>query len=143
MNNLDELREKLYKEQYFDYDESTHVANHALEDVQNNLKTNILLLDFVLKSLKNQGILIKTNPLYYIVVHHEYHKHPYKKEVHKTYEAWAKVFIDQPRDSDIIKEDKIIDRVFASVEEAEDFIKSDNYDEILKFEKYTVKKLDI
>jgi IS30 family transposase len=114
MENLNELREKIYKQQFweYDYDNGCEKANEVLESLE-KIKQNPVLLDYVLKCLVSNEIEIKE--YFYLIVHQE----------HRT-----KIY------------DVVIDKIFNSIEEAEDYARNGSFTESLLFEKYSVKSIN-
>ena len=111
---MKELREKIYKEQFFEYDyiNGCEKANEVLKSIE-NINKNPLLLDFILKSLSKNQIELKE--YFYIVVHKEYR---------------TKIY------------DEIIDKTFNSIEEAEEYARNGEFPESLLFEKYSIKSIN-
>lgn len=111
---MEELREKIYKEQFweYDYDNGCEKANEVLKSIE-NINKNPLLLEFVLKSLSKNKIELK--PYFYIIVHQEYR---------------TKIF------------DKIIDKIFNSIEDAEEYARNGEFPDSLSFEKYSIKSIN-
>jgi hypothetical protein len=70
---MKELREKIYKEQFweYDYDNGCEKANEVLKSLE-KLDTNPMLLKYVLKCLEN--INIKQDDFYYIIVTIEHYR---------------------------------------------------------------------
>jgi hypothetical protein len=62
---LNELKNKIYKEQFFDYDETVD-AEKVLDALQ-NLKSNPKLLDYVMKCLVSQKIGTQPRKFYDIL----------------------------------------------------------------------------
>jgi hypothetical protein len=114
MENLNELREKIYKQQFWEYDSDNgcEKANEVLESLE-KIKQNPLLLDYVLKCLFSNEIEIKE--YFYLIVHKE----------HRT-----KIY------------DSVIDRIFNSIQEAEDYARNGSFPEPLLFEKYSIKSIN-
>ena len=114
MDNLNELREKIYKQQFweYDYDNGCEKANEVLESLE-KIKQNPVLLDYVLKCLVSNEIEIKE--YFYLIVHQE----------HRT-----KIY------------DVVIDKIFNSIEEAEDYARNGSFQESLLFEKYSIKSIN-
>lgn len=110
---MKELREKIYKEQFweYDYNNGCEKANEVLKSIE-NISKNPLLLEFVLKSLLKNEITLKE--YFYIVVHKQY----------KTK-----------------KFDIIIDKIFDSIDEAEEYTRVTNFSDSLLFEKYSIKSI--
>ncbi len=114
MENLNELREKIYKKQFweYDYDNGCEKANEVLKSLE-KIKQNPVLLDYVLKCLVSNEIEIKE--YFYLIVHQEHHG--------KVYDA-------------------VIDKIFNSIEEAEDYARNHSFPESLLFEKYSIKSIN-
>lgn len=113
-SKLEELREKIYKEQFweYEYEEGCKKANEVLKSIE-NINKNPLLLDFIIKSLIENKIELKE--YFYIVVHNEYR---------------TKIF------------DVIIEKVFNSLDEAEEYARNGEFPETLLFEKYSIKSIN-
>jgi len=114
MENLNELREKIYNQQFweYDYDNGCEKAYEVLESLE-KIKQNPVLLDYVLKCLVSNEIEIKE--YFYLIVHQE----------HRT-----KIY------------DVVIDKIFNSIEEAEDYARNGSFPESLLFEKYSIKSIN-
>jgi hypothetical protein len=114
MENLNELREKIYKQQFweYDYDNGCEKANEVLKSLE-KIKQNPVFLDYVLKCLVSNEIEIKE--YFYLIVHRQY-----RTRVH----------------------DVVIDKVFNSIEEAEDYAINGSFPEFLWFEKYSIKSIN-
>jgi hypothetical protein len=110
----EELREKIYKEQFweYNYDEGCEKANEVLKSIE-NISRNPLLLDYVLKSLSKNQIELKE--YFYIIAHQEYRNKIY---------------------------DTIIDKIFNSIEEAEEYARIGEFPVSLMFEKYSIKSIN-
>lgn len=109
---MKELREEIYKKQFFEYeyDNGCEKANEVLKSIE-NIDKNPLLLNYVFKSLEKAGFPQPT--LHYIVVHQKYR---------------TQVF------------DHIINKVFNSFEEAENYTRnSENFESEFWFEPYSIK----
>ena len=112
---MEELREKIYKEQFWEYnnyDNGCEKANDVLKSLA-EIKQNPILLDYVLKCLISNELEIKE--YFYIIVHQEHRGMIY---------------------------DTVIDRIFNSVEEAEINAKKGDFPESLLFEKYSIKSIN-
>jgi hypothetical protein len=111
---MEELREKIYKEQFWEYsyDNGCEKANEVLKSIE-NISKNPLLLDFVLKSLSKNEIELKE--YFYIVVHQEHRGRVY---------------------------DEIINKIFNSIEDAEEYSRNGEFPERLLFEKYSIKSIN-
>jgi len=152
---LNELKNKIYKEQFFDYDETVD-AEKVLDALQ-NLKSNPKLLDYVMKCLVSQKIGTQPRKFYCIIIHKE-HFRPYDENFWKQFDAenpfgkWMKECVEGKWD--MKKEDILFPKVFNSISDIEDFCK--NIDEVKKeipfwtthkdnenilFEKYSIREL--
>lgn len=111
---MEELREKIHKEQFweYDYDNGCEKANEVLKSIE-NISKNPLLLDFVLKSLSKNEIELKE--YFYIIVHQEHRGRIY---------------------------DEIINKTFNSIEDAEEYSRNGEFPERLLFEKYSIKSIN-
>lgn len=122
IGTLNELKDKIYKEQFFDYDETVN-PKKVLDELQ-NLKNNPKLLDYVIKCLNNQKISTIPIKFYAIVVNKEHIK-PYEKEM------WEKFYPNEPFEKwkekcvvgnwDKRKEDILFPKVFSGIDEIEYF----------------------
>jgi hypothetical protein len=114
MEKLNELREKIYKQQFweYNYDNGCEKANEVLESLE-KIKQNPILLDYVFKCLVSNELEIKE--YFYLIVHQE----------HRT-----KIY------------DVVINKIFNSIEEAEDYARNGSFSESLLFEKYSVKSIN-
>jgi hypothetical protein len=83
---MENLVDKIYKKQFFeyDYDNGCEKAREVLEALQ-TLDTNPLLLQYVLKCLKDKNI--EQKPYYYIVVKQEYRGDVIETAVNKVFES--------------------------------------------------------
>ena len=155
VGELNEIKDKIYKEQFFDYDETVD-AKIVLDELQ-NLKNNPKLLDYVMKCLVSQKIGTQPRKFYCIVIHKE-HFRPYDENFWKQFDAenpfgkWMKECVEGKLD--MKKEDILFPKVFNSISDIEDFCK--NIDEVKKeipfwtthkdnenilFEKYSIREL--
>lgn len=131
VGELNELKDKIYKEQFFDYDETVD-AEKVLDALQ-NLKNNPKLLDYVIKCLANQKIATIPSKFYAIVVNKE-HIRPYDEKMWKQidpenpFERWKKECVDGKWD--MKKEDILFPKVFSGIDEIENF--RTNTDEVKK-----------
>lgn len=114
MENLTELREKIYNQQFweYNYDNGCEKANEVLLSLE-NIKQNPVLLDYVLKCLISNEIEIKE--YFYLVVHQQH---------------GGKIY------------DTVIDRIFNSIKDAEEYGKNGSFPESLLFEKYSIKSIN-
>lgn len=112
--SLNELCDKIYKEHFFDYDETVD-AKEVLDALQ-NLKSNPKLLDYVIKCLAKQNIATIPSKFYSVTVNAEL-RMPYNEQIHKTFEAYQKHCIDG--DFGLKKRDYILDEVFSDIGEIE------------------------
>jgi IS30 family transposase len=114
MGKLNELRENIYKQQFweYNYDNGCEKANEVLESLE-KIKQNPILLDYVFKCLVSNQLEIKE--YFYLIIHQE----------HRT-----KIY------------DVVIDKIFNSIEEAEDYARNGSFSESLLFEKYSVKSIN-
>ena len=112
--NSEELRKKIYKEQFweYNYDEGCEKANEVLKSIE-NISKNPLLLDYILKSLSKNQIELKE--YYYIIIHQEYKNKIYNK---------------------------VVDKIFNSIEEAEEYARIGKFPDGLLFEKYSIKSIN-
>jgi hypothetical protein len=112
--NMENLREKLYKTQFweYDYDNGCEKANEVLKSLE-TIKENPMLLEFVLKCLvKNE---IKLKKYFYIIVHREHRGVIY---------------------------DVIINKIFDSVDEAEKYSRCGEFPDSLLYERYSIKPIN-
>ncbi len=122
VGELNELKDKIHKEQFFDYDDKVD-AEKVLNELQ-NLKNNPKLLDYVIKCLANQKISTTPSKFYAIVVNKESPK-PYDEKMwekidpENPFERWKKECIDN--EWDMKKEDILFPRVFDGIVEIENF----------------------
>jgi len=114
MENLNELREKIYKQQFweYDYDNGCEKANEVLQSLE-KIKRNPILLDYVLKCLITNEIEIKE--YFYLIVHQEH-----RGQFYNT----------------------VIDKIFNSIEETEDYARNGTFPESLLFEKYSINSIN-
>jgi hypothetical protein len=113
-NDLNELREEIYKRQFweYDYDNGCEKANEVLKSLE-KIKQNPVLLDYVLRCLSLNEI--EDKEYYYLTVHPQKHN--------RTYEV-------------------IIDKVFNSIEDAQYHAWIGEFPESLLFEKYSIKTIN-
>lgn len=138
---LNEIKDEIYKEQFFDYDETIN-AKEVLDALQ-NLKSNPKLLDYVLKCLAKQNIYTIPDKFYAVVANLE--KRPeYNQKIHQTFELYKKHCIDG--DFGLRKHDKLLDMTFENIGEIENYMLMHDGEEIplfghTKFEKYSIKEI--
>lgn len=135
---LDDLKEKIYKEQFFDYDETID-AEVVLDSLQ-NLRSNPKLLDYVLKCLAKEKIDVHPHNFYAVVVNAETIM-PYNEKIHKTFEAYIKYCVEG--DFGIKKRDHLLKKVYDGMGDIElEMMKSEGEDiwafGNTKFERYTI-----
>ena|ERR1035437_6440887 len=144
MNNLNKLKNNIYKTQFHEEDEhengtveiSSGGAKKVLESLQ-NLKKNPLLLNYVLKCLASQEMFL-TSKHFYITVYIEYPM-PYNEKIHKNFETYKKFCIDG--DFHKTKEDIIIPEVFNNISDAENFAEKYKNNEKILFELYSINEI--
>lgn len=144
MNELNKLKDIIYRNQFHEEDEredgtveiSSGGAENVLEALQ-NLKKNPLLLDYVLKCLASQEMFL-TSKHFYITVHIE-HTMPYNEKIHKDFETYKKFCIDG--DFHKTNENIIIPEVFNNISDAENFARNIKDDEKILFETYTINEI--
>ena len=91
VGELNELKDKIYKEQFFDYDET--VDAEKVFDALQNLKNNPKLLDYVIKCLANQKIATVPHKFYCVVVNAEL-RMEYDEKIHGTFEKYKQFCVD-------------------------------------------------
>jgi hypothetical protein len=144
IGELNELKDKIYKEQFFDYDEKID-AKVVLNELQ-NLKNNPKLLDYVIKCLYNQNINTIPSEFYSVVVNAELPM-KYNKEIHGTFEKYKQFCIDG--DFGLKKCDHLLKKVYNNITEIEvDMIKNEGVEIIgfcrsTKFDKYSIYKIGV
>jgi hypothetical protein len=141
VGELNELKDKIYKEQFFNYDE-TISCDKALEELQ-NLKNNPKLLDYVIKCLNNQEIATAPDKFYCVVVNAEL-KMPYNEQIHGTFEKYKKFCVDG--DFGLKKRDHLLKKVYNGIGEIEDEMMKSEGEEIFgfgntKYQKYSIHEL--
>jgi hypothetical protein len=139
--NLNQLKDKIYKEQFFDYDEIIS-CEKVLDELQ-NLKNNPKLLDYVIKCLANQNITTIPNKFYCVVVNAE-KRMEYNEVIHKSFEEYKKHCIDG--DFGLKKQDYLLTKVYNGIADIENDMMNSEGVEIFgfghtKFEKYTIQEL--
>lgn len=138
---LNELKDKIYKEQFFDYDE-TISCEKVLEELQ-NLKNNPKLLDYVIKCLANQEIATITNKFYAVVVNAEL-RMEYNEKIHGTFEKYKQFCVDG--DFGLKKRDHLLTKVYKCIGDIENDMMKSEGEEIFgfgntKFQKYSIHEL--
>jgi hypothetical protein len=141
VGDLNELKDKIYKEQFFDYDE-TISCEKVLEELQ-NLKNNPKLLDYVIKCLDNQKIATIPNKFYAVVVNAEL-RMEYNEKIHGTFEKYKQFCVDG--DFGLKKRDHLLTKVYDSIGDIENEMMKSEGEEIVgfgntKFQKYSVHEL--
>jgi hypothetical protein len=136
---LNKIKEDVYKEQFFDYEETID-ADEVLKALQ-NLKENPTLLDYVLKCLKEQKLL---TPKYAVTVNIETIPE-YNEKIHQTFEKYNEFVIEG--DFGRRRKNVLIKKVFNGIDEVEKFIKNYKQGESIisidecRFEKYTINEI--
>lgn len=135
VGTLDKIKEDVYKEQFFDY-EQTIDAKEVLNSLQ-NLKDNPTLLDYVLKCLREQKL---RNGGLCVVINIETIPE-YKEKIHQTFELYEKHVINggfgkKKRDVPILK-------VFHSLHDLKEAVRNYDTDNECKFEKYTIHEIGV
>jgi hypothetical protein len=138
---LNELKDKIYKEQFFDYDE-TISCEKVLEELQ-NLKNNPKLLDYVIKCLANQKIATIPNKFYAVVVNTEL-RMEYDEKIHGTFEKYKEFCVDG--DFGLKKLDHLLTKVYNGIGDIENEMMKSEGEEIFGFgntkhQKYSIHEL--
>jgi hypothetical protein len=141
VGEIDELKDGIYKEQFFGYDET--IDCEKVLDALQNLKGNPKLLDYVLKCLDEQKIVTTPNKFYAVIVNGE-NRMEYNEKIHGTFEKYKQFCVDG--DFGVRKCDKLLDVTFDNYAEIEDYMMMDNAENIdglgsTKFEKYTIHEI--
>jgi len=143
VGELNELKDKIYKEQFFDYDETVDAEKvlDALQDLKNNPK----LLDYVIKCLVNQKISTIPNKFYAVVVNAEL-RMEYHEQIHKTFEQYNKFCVDG--DFGLKKRDHLLTKVYDGIGDIENEMMKSEGEEIIGFghtkhQKYTIHELGV
>jgi hypothetical protein len=141
VGELNQLKENIYKEQFFDYDE-TISAGKVLDELQ-NLKNNPKLLDYVIKCLANQQISTTPNVFYAVVLNAE-KRMEYNETIHKSFEQYKKLCIDG--DFGLKKQDHLLTKVYNSFGDIENEMMKIESETIVgfgetKFETYTIHEI--
>jgi hypothetical protein len=143
VGELNELKDKIYKEQFFDYDE-TISCEKVLEELQ-NLKNNPKLLDYVIKCLVNQKISTIPNKFYAVVVNAE-KRMEYDEKIHGTFEKYKQLCVDG--DFGLKKCDHLLTKVYNVIGDIENDIMKSEGEGIFgfgntKFQKYSIHELGV
>lgn len=138
---LNELKDKIYKEQFFDYDE-TISCEKVLEELQ-NLKNNPKLLDYVIKCLANQKIATIPNKFYAVVVNAEVMME-YDEKIHGTFEKYIQFCVDG--DFGLKKREHLLNKVYNGIGDIENEMMKSEGEEIFgfgntKYQKYSIHEL--
>lgn len=143
VGELNELKDIIYKEQFFDYDETVDAEKvlDALQDLKNNPK----LLDYVIKCLASQKIATIPNKFYAVVVNAEL-RMEYDEKIHQTFERYKQFCVDG--DFGLKKRDHLLTKVYSGIGDIEnEMIKSEG-EEIFgfgntKLQKYTIHEIGV
>jgi len=143
VGKLNEIKDKIYKEQFFDYSETVD-AKEVLESLQ-NLKNNPKLLDYVIKCLNHQGITTVPDKFYCVVVNAE-SRMPYDEQIHNTFEKYKQLCVDG--DFGLKKRDHLLKKVYNGIGDIEDEMMKNKGEEIFgfgytKFEGYSIYELGV
>jgi hypothetical protein len=141
VGELNELKDKIYKEQFFDYDE-TISCEKVLEELQ-NLKNNPKLLDYVIKCLGNQNIDTVPHKFYCILVNEE-KRMEYNEKIHKTFEEYKNHCVDS--DFGLKKQEHLLKKVYNGIVDIENEMMKNYSGEIfgnIKFEKYSIHEIGV
>jgi hypothetical protein len=143
VGELNEIKDKIYKEQFFDYDETVD-AKIVLDELQ-NLKNNPKLLDYVIKCLNNQEIATVPDKFYCVVVNAE-SRMPYNEEIHGTFEKYKKFCVDG--DFGLKKRDHLLKKVYNGIGDIENEMMKSEGEEIFgfghtKLEGYSIHELGV
>ncbi len=141
VGNLNELKDKIHKEQFFDYDETVD-CEKVLSELQ-NLKNNPKLLDYVIKCLANQQIITVPDKFYCVVVNAEL-RMEYDKKIHGTFEKYKESCIDG--DFGLKKRDHLLTKVYNNITGIEYEMMEREGEEIFgfghtRYQKYTIHEL--
>jgi hypothetical protein len=141
VGELNVLKDKIYKEQFFDYDETVD-AEKVLDALQ-NLKNNPKLLDCVIKCLNNQNINTVPDKFYCIVVNAE-KRMEYNEKIHKSFEKYKKHCVNN--DFGLKKQDLLLKKVYNGIGDIESDMMKNDGEEIfafgnIKFEKYAIHEI--
>jgi hypothetical protein len=128
VGELNEIKDKIYKEQFFDYDETVD-AKIVLDELQ-NLKNNPKLLDYVIKCLNHQEIATVPDKFYCVVVNAE-SRMPYDEKVHGTFEKYKKFCVDG--DFGLKKRDHLLKKVYNGIADIENEMMKSEGEEIFGF----------
>jgi hypothetical protein len=141
VGELNELKDKIYKEQFFDYDETID-AEKVLDELQ-NLKNNPKLLDYVIKCLANQKIATVPDKFYCVVVNAEL-RMEYNEQIHGTFEKYKQFCVDG--DFGLKKRDHLLKKVYNGIGDIENEMMKSEGEEIFGFgntkhQKYSIHEL--
>lgn len=141
VGGLNELKDKIYNEQFFDYDETIN-CKKVLDALQ-NLKNNPKLMDYVIKCLANQEIETVPNKFYAVVVNSEL-RMEYDKNIHGTFEKYKKLCVDG--DFGLKKRDHLLTKVYDNIGDIENEMMKSEGEEIFGFghtknQKYSIYEL--
>ncbi len=141
VGKLNELKAKIFQEQFFDYDE-TISCEKVLDELQ-NLKNNPKLLDYVIKCLANQKISTIPNKFYAVVVNAE-KRMEYNEKIHGTFKKYKQFCIDG--DFGLKKCDHLLTKVYDNIGGIKNEMMKSEGEEIFgfgntKFENYTIHEL--
>jgi hypothetical protein len=141
VGELNELKDKIYKEQFFDYDE-TISCEKVLKELQ-NLKNNPKLLDYVIKCLDNQKIATIPDKFYCVVVNAEL-RMEYNEQIHQTFEKYKQFCVDG--DFGLKKRDHLLTKVYDGIGDIENEMMKSEGEEIFGFgntkhQKYSIHEL--
>jgi len=142
--DLNKLSDKVFKEQFFDWDETIDCKS-VLIAIQ-NINDNPMLLDYVLKCLNNQKIETKPNKFYCVIINAEKYI-DYDERLHKNFERYIELYYDGKCIKN--KRDHLIKKVFNSYDEIENFMLNYNGEidlagyGIVKFDKYTIHQIGL
>jgi len=143
VGELNEIKDKIYKEQFFDYDETID-AKIVLDELQ-NLKNNPKLLDYVIKCLNSQEIATVPDKFYCVVVNAE-SRMPYDEQIHGTFEKYKKFCVDG--DFGLKKRDHLLKTVYNGIGDIENEMRKSEGEEIFgfgytKLEGYSIHELGV
>jgi len=143
VEELNEIKDKIYKDQFFDYDETVD-AKIVLDELQ-NLKNNPKLLDYVIKCLNHQEIATVPGKFYCVVVNAE-SRMPYNKQIHGTFEKYKQFCVDG--NFGLKKRDHLLKKVYNGIGDIENKMMKSEGEEIFgfghtKFEDYSIRELGV
>lgn len=134
---LDELKKKIYKEQFYDYEDP--VSPMLVLDELQNLKRNPRLLDYVLKCMAKQEIAVLPTKFYCVVVNVE-ERPVYNEKVHGTFEKYLKFCIAEKKGDILLRE------VYPSLYDIEKIMMNKPVVDLIdltdtRYQKYTIKEI--